>query len=323
MKSLLKQPWFFILLMVASVYTYQYYKSSGDDFELTFNPQGMEKILGKQIRIGTNQAQATPTTDKALGEDEKTPVTVKVSQEFPAGRSLKFELATYYNMKVEFTKTDSKKVIVSLIGQGSDYMNDGKRLADWFIVSSAGKTLKLKSFEKKEYKNVGMKDVAKLLKSSNDKSDLTMIVEFPENHKFENIQIENVISDVFATEVSFKNFAVATVSGDVRLKDSKGQNIKIESVSGSNHVEVSDVKSAEFSSVSGDTVLVSKTTNPTLKYSSVSGDLNLKIPQDSDVDVNFESMTGDLINDFGRSKKSNKTLKFSSLSGSAKIQKIK
>jgi DUF4097 and DUF4098 domain-containing protein YvlB len=91
-------------------------------------------------------------------------------------------------------------------------------------------------------------------------------------------------------------------------------------VSGDSNIEIGGLEEAEFASVSGDMVLSSNTT-PSLQFGSVSGDLSLNIPENSQVDVSFESMTGELINDFGNTQNSEKKINFGSLSGSAKIKK--
>ncbi len=301
--TLLKRPWFIILLIVGGIYTYQFYN---------------------RVEVSTSQAGAVSQIQDSDEAAEKPPVSVKISQEFPAARSVNFELSSYYQMSVKFSKTDGDKVIISLIGDGEGYSNDGQRLADWFQVSSAGKTLKLHSFDRKGYRKItSMKELAKSFKGQDTETNFTMIVEYPEDFEFNNIQLDAVTTDVFANELAFKKFKMATVSGDLRLKNSKGSTLKIESVSGDTNVEVSGLKKVEVASVSGDAVIMSDQSNPDVKYESVSGDLKLRIPEDSQVDVSFNSMTGDLINDFSNSPSASKKLKFSSLSGSATIHKMK
>lgn len=282
----------------------------------------------KRVEISSTSAQATAPSQKSDGplEEAQPRVSVKISQEFPAQRSKIFRLSTYLNMKVEFSATEGDKVIVSLIGEGEGYKNDGQRLADWFQVSSSGQTLRLKSFEKKGFK--GFDSVKALAKSLQEKdkdresfSDLTMVVEYPENFEFQKIHLETVTSDIFAKGLHFEDFQMATVSGDLRLQDSFGKNLKVESVSGNSHLQVANLKSVDMGSVSGDVTLETTTESPRLKFASVSGNLKLKIPKDSKVNVSFESMTGELINDFANSRSGGQSLKFSSLSGSAQIIK--
>lgn len=302
--AIFKKPWFLILLIVAAIYTYQFYNT--------------------RVEISTTQAEAVNPSDDAEENAEKDPISVKISQEFPANRSTHFDLSAYYNMSVKFVKTDGSKVIVSLIGEGTDYKNDGQRLADWFQVSSAGNTLKIKNYESSKFKKFGsMKELAKSITGKESNSNFTMIIEYPENFQFEKLNLELVSSDVYAEELPFKDMKMATVSGDLRLKNSTGKHLEIESVSGDVNAEIKGLEKAEMASVSGDAVLTAEQTSPDVKFESVSGDLKLNIPENSKVDVSFNSMTGDLINDFGNSPDAGKKLNFSSLSGSATIHKIK
>lgn len=300
--------WLLIFLLAAGIYAF------------------LQEREGGGIEVSTNQAQAVSQTEdkpEPKGEGQEV-VKVNTSQEFPAKRSLNFELSTYHNMKVKFNTTDSDKVIVSLVGEGVGYKNDGKRLADWYKVSSAGTTLKFKAFDKKfDADFSSLKDLARLFKGDKKESRLTMIIEFPEKHVFKNIKLQGVSNDIFATDVKFDSFKMATVSGDLRIKSGAGGFLKFETVSGDINVEVSGLKEMDMESVSGSAVVQSLNTHPEMEFNSVSGDLSLNIPSNSEVDVNFESMTGELINDFGVSKSSGKKLKFSSLSGSASINKIK
>lgn len=300
--TLFKRPWFLVLIIIAGIYTYQFYN---------------------RVEVGTSSAQATSQTED-VEADDKAPISVKISQEFAAKGSKNFELSSDFNMSVKFVKTDGAKIIVSLIGEGDGYKNDGQRLADWFNVSSTNQSLKFSSFEKKQYENLSaMKELAKRLKDNDRKVNFTMIIEYPENYKFNAIKLQSVTSDVYAESLAFNKFRMTTVSGNLRLKKSVGRKLKIESVSGDSHVEISGLEKAEVASVSGNAVIQSDQTNPAVQFDSVSGDLKLRIPENSQVDVSFNSMTGDLINDFGNSPSAPHKLKFSSLSGSATIHKLK
>ncbi len=301
--TLFKRPWFLVLLIIAGIYTYQFYN---------------------RVEVGTSSAQATSQTEDPAPTDDKPPISIKISQEFAAQTSKNFELSSDFNMSVKFVKTDGSKIIVSLIGEGDGYKNDGQRLADWFEVSSTQQGLKFSSFEKKQYKNLSaMKELAKRLEGVDRKVNFTMIIEYPEDYKFETIQLQSVTSDVYAESLAFNKFHMTTVSGNLRLKKSAGRELKIESVSGDSNVEISGLQKAEVASVSGNAVIQSDQTNPAVAFDSVSGDLKLRIPENSQVDVSFNSMTGDLINDFGNSPSAPHKLKFSSLSGSATINKLK
>lgn len=311
--KILKQPWFLILLFVVGVYSWQYYS----------NPKTLEISSNKAEATTQTAAEADVDMDGSEQELGKAPVAVKLSEAFAASKIQNLEISTYQPMKIELSKNDGDQVIVSLIGEGKDYRGDGKSLKDWFQVSSTGNSLRIKSYSKKNYKGFSsLKKLAKTLQR-NEEARLTIVIEFPEKYSFGKISLEGVTHNIYASDVKFNEFKVARVSGNLNLKSSQGKTIKVESVSGSNMVEVTDLMVAEFSSVSGSTTLHSKNTNPKIQFESVSGSLDLKIPENSQVEVNFESMTGELINEFGVSQGATNQIKFSSLSGSATIHKMK
>jgi hypothetical protein len=204
--QILKQPWFLILILVGGIYTYQFYN---------------------RVEVTTNTAEAVnqPAPEESSEEPKNRRISVRISQDFPPSRSKNFELSTYLNMKVRFAKSDSDKLIVSFFGEGSEYKNNGERLADWFNVSSANETLKIQSFDKKNFSFNGLSSLKKLVSegAADTDSDFTMLIEFPTGFDFNNIKIESVTSDIYGEDLSFKKFEVATVSGDLRLKKGQGR----------------------------------------------------------------------------------------------------
>lgn len=305
-----RQPWFLILVLVSGIYTYQFYNSS------------------KVVKVGTSEAQAVEKT--ASTEEAASPtIPVKISQAFKAKDSQNFKLSTYQNIKVKLATTDGDRVIVSLLGEGSQYRNQGEKLSDWFQVSHRQKTLSIQSFDDKGFngldslKKLAKKAVGDEASGGGATSDLTMIIEYPEKHKWNQIKFSGVSNEIFGTGLVFTDFEMASVSGGLKLEKSRGRTLTMESVSGDIHVEVLGLEKVKFNSVSGDLTLTSNNATPELEFGSVSGDLSLNLPGNSQVDVNFESMTGELVNEFGQSGAEGKKLKFGSLSGSATIHKIK
>ena len=308
--KLLKQPWFLILVFVVGVYTFQFYN----------NP--------KIVEFSSNKASATSKTSETSdisqdgGDTDSKLISVKVTKSFKASKIKNFELATYLSMKIEFSKSDGEDIIISLVGEGDEYKNDGQNFSDWFEVTEKKGTLKLASHSDDNFEGFSsLKNLAKTFKGD-ENHNKTFIIEFPESFKFSNIKLEGVSNDIFANQLSFDSLNVARVSGNLVLTDCQGKTLKLETVSGDNNVAMSDLVSAEFATVSGSTQLKSMNTNPRIKFESVSGNLALQIPEDSQVEIDFESMTGDLVNDFGKSQGGTNPIKFSSLSGSAKINKL-
>lgn len=301
--KIIKQPWFLFLVFIISVYTYQYYSSPGS------------------FEIGLNQAEATEKTSESADArpDEKAEIKVGITKEFPAKDVKSFHLSTYYNVDVKLEPAETNNVVINFVGHGTGYKNKGENLSDWFRVGLKNGTLKIENFDRN--KNMSLKEFSKKFKDD-EKGRFKMVVQVPEKFEFNEFELAGVTTDLIAKNMVFKKLAVATVSGDLQLKESRGEKMEFATVSGDSVLEVSDLKDAEINSVSGDAKI--QISNPKTKFSmsTVSGDLTFKLPKDSDVNVSFSSMTGDLSNDFGASRKSTNTLKFSSLSGDAKVQKI-
>lgn len=103
------------------------------------------------------------------------------------------------------------------------------------------------------------------------------------------VSIENVTGDV-ETE---------TASGDVRVADVTG---KIEASSASGDVEVENVAgevSAETASGNVDVRIKELTGNGDLKFSTASGNVSVAVPGNTNADVEMQTMSGSVKNDFG------------------------
>ncbi len=301
--KILKQPWFLILVAAASIYTYQFYSESG------------------ALTVGLNEAQAAQNVKEEKQDQEKERMSVKLSETFSVKKVSQFKLSSYLPLKIRMNNTSGDDLIVSLLGEGDQYKNNGDKLSDWFDVSLKEKVLTLKSPNKKEKGLSSMKDLAEKL-SGNEERSLTLIIEFPQKYKFEDITMEVVTADLTADGLNFEKLNLTNVSGDTVIKNSQGDLVNVESVSGDSNLQIKGLRKAHFTSVSGDTILRSENKNPEIDFESVSGDLSLEFPSESQVEVKFNSMTGELTNDFGTSKGEGKKVNFSSLSGDAKISKI-
>ena len=114
-----------------------------------------------------------------------------------------------------------------------------------------------------------------------------------------------------------------SVSGDAQFVNGKGQKISVSTVSGDIDAKDIDVRSGAFKSVSGDATIKALVEKPDFSFESVSGALTRSLPSTARIDVNFESMTGTLDNEFGKGKENPGQLSISSLSGDAEVIKIK
>src|SRR5690606_383300 len=132
---------------------------------------------------------------------------------------------------------------------------------------------------------------------------------------FKKIAISSVSSNVDTQSVSFNEMTLESVSGDVQFAQGKGENISVTTVSGKILLNDLDVTKGAFKSVSGDANLKVLAEKPNFSFSTVSGDLKLSLPSSASVNVKFESMTGELQNEFGRGTDGAGQLDISSLSG--------
>lgn len=104
-----------------------------------------------------------------------------------------------------------------------------------------------------------------------------------------NVRIEDVTGDVEAE----------TASGDVRVSNVTG---KIEASSASGNVEVENVAgevSAKTASGDVDVLIKELTGTSDLKFSTASGDVKVAVPANTNADVEMQTMSGSVKNEFG------------------------
>ena len=293
--KLLKQPWFLIALFLMGVYSY-YISDSGS------------------LSLGSNTAHAgedSPSQKKEVKD-------VDLTLDFEAKKLRSFEVSTYQNIDIKMMPTEGDKINIKLVGKGRRYKADGLELKDWLDIRNKRGTLTVNSFSKDGI-NAKLNDLFK----DNSNESLKLIVSFPKAHSFNKINIQSVASDVDARGVNFKEASLESVSGDAALTDGTGDKLSVSTVSGDIAADNISIKGGAFKSVSGDATIKSLIEKPNFSFESVSGDLKLSLPATADIDVNFESMTGELQNEFGAAKQGAGKLSVSSLSGDAKVSKIK
>ena len=177
-------------------------------------------------------------------------------------------------------------------------------------------------------------------------------VYIPESYK-ESASIETVSGEVSIDKLQMDNFKTHTTSGDVSINSIVANVTDFNSVSGSTHIKELFAKSSDFETTSGDikieaitgdleadsvsgTITASyKEFNNEVEAETVSGDVRLSLPKDSEFKVDFSTTSGELNNDFplvvtGKIEKRNvkgtvgsgqKTIKIETTSGDASIDK--
>ena len=177
-------------------------------------------------------------------------------------------------------------------------------------------------------------------------------VYIPENYK-KSMDIETVSGEVNIDKFAADNFKMYTTSGDVNINSIVASTTDFSSVSGTINIKELSSKSSDFettsgdikietltgdikaNSVSGSITAVYKEFNNEVKAETVSGDVNLSLPQASEFKVEFSSTSGELENDFplvitgkvdkrdikGTVGNGQKTIRIETTSGDAAINK--
>jgi lia operon protein LiaG len=177
-------------------------------------------------------------------------------------------------------------------------------------------------------------------------------VYIPENYK-KSISVETVSGEINMDKLEADNFSTHTTSGDININSLVASTTDFSSVSGTIDVKEllakdsgfettsGDIKietitgDLEADSVSGSITALYKEFNNEVNAETVSGDVNLSLPQTSEFKVDFSSTSGELDNEFplvisGKVEKRNvkgtvgngqKTIKIETTSGDASINK--
>lgn len=172
----------------------------------------------------------------------------------------------------------------------------------------------------------------------------------PENYK-KSIDIETVSGGINIDKLQADNFNASTTSGDISINSIVANSTDFSSVSGSLKIKTLSSKTNEFETTSGDIKIEAITGdikadsvsgsiwlsysefNNEVEAETISGDVDLTLPQSSEFKVDFSSTSGELDNDFplvltGKVEKRNirgtvgngqKTIRIETTSGDAAI----
>lgn len=228
--------------------------------------------------------------------------------------------------------------------------------ADIKIVKSADEKVHLSYSKKSNVKNEKLfsKDGAKLKidlnREENSHADIETLfnladfkitvqdayekvqVQIPANIK--KLKIETVSGEIKIADVDIESVAINSISSDFKTSDSSIKEIKYTSVSGDVSL-LGNIHKIESETVSGDLKFTSDLPNPDVKFSTTSGDASIIFSKNPDVNITFESTSGE-INFFGglstaklegdvknyKLGKGTAPMKFETVSGDVKISKI-
>jgi lia operon protein LiaG len=199
---------------------------------------------------------------------------------------------------------------------------------------------------------ISIKYPKQIMNMFNFSLDAKLDVYIPEKYK-KFISIETVSGAVSIDKLEIENFKVHTTSGDVDMSSIVANIIDFSSVSGTINIKELLSKNSVFKTTSGDIKIEAiigdikansvsgsitafyKEYNDDIDAGTVSGDVDLSLPQDSQFKVDFNTTSGELDNDFpivitgkvdkrdvqGTVGNGEKTIRIKTVSGDATINK--
>lgn len=241
-----------------------------------------------------------------------------------------------YKLWKSVTLVDEKiSIHVSMVSQDITYQTSKDDEIHVFYKGKGNIDDYVFSYEKGEFRLEAPKMIGFLF-MRNKKDDLSFIVEIPKNIEIERFRHSSVSAHVKSMNLSANELHLNTTSGDVDLTHANWKILKLNTVSGDLSVSSSTCEQAEISQVSGDLKLDNVTVNGLLHIGTVSGDIEISesIAEDAefscvsgDVEgkdfypktIKFKSVSGDL--DIKNSEhKEIKLVKTNTLSGDINIQ---
>lgn len=285
-------------------------------------------VGGKSVEFSAIQADAATLPKPSNQERASVPLVDLEALKAPVQKSFSAKRLKDLNLKIEtpldlrFAPHSGNQLTVAItnLPKGTEKL----KMSDWLIAHRKNSSLILRALEsgKESSEALSLMDLARRMESDQSARGPLVHILFPEDHHFRNINIEMVHSDLNIVGAKFDRLNSAGVTSQHDIKSSSVQHLRVATVSGNSDVEVAGLKTANFESVSGSTMLISLNSQPKVAFESVSGSLVLSVPRERGIDVRFESLSGDLSNEFGLSQTGASQLEFSSLSGSAKIKKL-
>ncbi len=168
-----------------------------------------------------------------------------------------------------------------------------------------------------------------------------VVITVPEDKRFENIEVSTASAESSIDGLKADDVNMNTASGDISVANSQGDSVSMNSASGNVSVidsEFTDVKTnvvsgktevtGEFKkfdseSVSGSVTVNALTICDSIDSETVSGSIYITLPKSVDmVDVDFDSVSGELTSEFGSSTSANAPhIDIETVSGSATVKK--
>lgn len=138
------------------------------------------------------------------------------------------------------------------------------------------------------------------------------------------LEIQSVSGDLDLRAGAYQTTQLETVSGDIDARELNGS-LDAQSVSGEIRISEAQLNQARLESVSGDLNLTLElSSGASLKASSHSGDVHVRIPELDDLDIQIETFSGDISSAWGKEIKNRRgpgsQLDYSQGSGNTEIK---
>lgn len=139
--------------------------------------------------------------------------------------------------------------------------------------------------------------------------------------QMESLKADSTSGDlqVSGSQVTGK-LTLATTSGEIKGQGIACETLKVDTVSGDTRLEGAFAK-AEIDSTSGDVDLDTSLVPEHLDIETVSGEVQLSLPSGSEVSVSFDSVSGDLKNEFATNSGGKAQVEIETVSGDCRIGK--
>lgn len=193
-------------------------------------------------------------------------------------------------IKLDFTAED---IVIEKI-EGSQFMFN---LSGYYPESGSGEYPELRISNNKGNVYVNVNYPQKRYIFGINSRDAKLYVGVPENYNGD-FYIEDVSGEVLVKNVGLSNFYLNTISGDIKIYDSQFHDGNLDCVSGDIYFEnTSGINYAK--SVSGNIKGLNFCAEANSKFESISGDVNINLIGSCSIDLDFESVSGNLKNNFG------------------------
>ncbi len=156
-----------------------------------------------------------------------------------------------------------------------------------------------------------------IVKKSGDVLDA--YIDYPQKRYIFGINSVDSKLYVGVPERYYGNFNINLISGDIKVSDVVLDKFGVNIVSGDLNIQNSEFFRGDFETVSGDIEIQDFEVKGDTRISSVSGDIGLDFVDKCSIDLRFESVSGDLKNNFGKIVNGDYLVSVETISGDLKV----